>query len=199
MVNMPASDVLSFFRAWANNPLRVASIMPSGVALARLITRDVTTETGPVIELGPGTGVFTYALLERGVAERDLTLVEFGSDFARLLEIRFPEAHVRQMDAARLREAALFQTATVGAVISGLPVLSMPPRKVLAILTGAFGYLRPGGAFYQITYGPRCPIPKAILDRLGLKATRLGSTLRNVPPAAVYRISRRRAPKCARA
>ncbi len=111
--------------------------------------------------------------------------------------MRFPEARVRQMDAARLREAALFRTATVGAVISGLPVLSMPPRKVIGILAGAFGYLRPGGAFYQITYGPRCPIPKAILDRLGLKATRVGSTLRNVPPATVYRISRRRAPKCA--
>jgi phospholipid N-methyltransferase len=197
MVDMPASDVLSFLRAWANHPLRVASITPSGMALSRLITRDITTETGPVIELGPGTGVFTYALLERGVAERDLALVEFGSDFARLLEMRFPEARVRQMDAARLREAALFRTATVGAVISGLPVFSMPPRKVIGILTGAFGYLRPGGAFYQITYGPRCPIPKAILDRLGLKATRVGSTLRNVPPAAVYRISRRRAPKCA--
>jgi len=77
-------------------------------------------------------------------------------------------------------------------VISGLPVLSMPPRKVIAILRGAFGYLRPGGAFYQVTYTTRCPIPKPILDRLGLRATRIGSTLRNIPPAAVYRIARHR-------
>lgn len=77
-------------------------------------------------------------------------------------------------------------------MISGLPVLSMPPRKVIAILRGAFGYLRQGGAFYQFTYTSRCPIPKPILDRLGLRATRVGSTLRNIPPAAVYRIARHR-------
>ena len=50
--------------------------------------------------------------------------------------------------------------------------------------------MRPGGAFYQFTYGPRCPVPRPILDRLGLKATRIGGTVRNIPPAGVYRISR---------
>jgi phospholipid N-methyltransferase len=62
---------------------------------------------------------------------------------------------------------------------------------VQAILTGAFFYLRPGGAFYQITYGPHCPVADVILDRLGLQATRIGQTFRNLPPASVYRISRR--------
>jgi len=189
---MLASDNWSFFRAWIGAPLRVASVTPSGTALADLMTQEVTPETGPVIELGPGTGAFTQALIRRGVPEHDLTLVEFGPDFARLLEMRFPEARVRWMDASRLREAALYEAGGVGAVISGLPVLSMPPRKVIAILRGAFGYLRPGGAFYQVTYTTRCPIPKPILDRLGLRATRIGSTLRNIPPAAVYRIARHR-------
>jgi phosphatidylethanolamine/phosphatidyl-N-methylethanolamine N-methyltransferase len=68
----------------------------------------------------------------------------------------------------------------------------MPPRKIMAILLGAFGYLRPGGSFYQFTYGPRCPVPRPILDRLGLKARRIGGTVRNLPPAAAYRITRRR-------
>ena len=57
-------------------------------------------------------------------------------------------------------------------------------------MTGAFTYIRPGGAFYQFTYGPRCPVPCAILDRLGLKAMRLGGVVRNLPPALVYRITR---------
>ena len=191
---MPQSDTLSFFRAWLSAPLRVAAVAPSSSALAELMTRDITAETGPVIELGPGTGAFTRSLLTRGVAERDLTLIEYGADFATLLKARFPDARVLQMDAGRLRDADLFTYPAAGAVISGLPVLSMPARQVIAILGGAFGYLRPHGAFYQFTYGPRCPVPTAILNRLGLRATRVGRTLRNLPPAAVYRIARHAAP-----
>ena len=185
------TDALPFFRAWMSDPLRVAAIAPSGAALAELITSDISTETGPVLELGPGTGAFTRALLERGVAERDLTLVEFGSDFVPMLSVRFPAARILCMDAARIGHASLFQGTPVGAIVSGLPILSMPPRKVMAILAGAFGYLKSEGGFYQFTYGPYCPVPRRILDRLGLKATRIGRTLKNIPPASVYRISRR--------
>lgn len=185
------SDFVQFFRLWAANPLQVAAVAPSGEALARVMTQEIGPETGRVLELGPGTGVFTRALLARGVAESELTLVEYGSDFARMLEFRFPQARVLWMDASQLARFELFDGAPVGAVVSGLPLLSMSPRKVIAILSGAFTYMRPGGAFYQFTYGPRCPVPRPILDRLGLKATRVGRALRNIPPAAVYRITRR--------
>ncbi|OKO80940.1 SAM-dependent methyltransferase [Bradyrhizobium sp. NAS80.1] len=188
---MPAADILPFFLAWIRNPVRVAAVAPSGAAVASLMTQEITAQTGPVIELGPGTGSFTYALLDRGVSELDLTLVEYGSDFIPLLQRRFPRARVLWMDAAWLHKEKLFEKAPVGAVVSGLGLLTMAPEKVAAILRGAFGYLRPGGAFYQITYGPRCPVPDCILDQLGLQAVRIGQTLLNVPPASVYRISRR--------
>jgi phospholipid N-methyltransferase len=184
-------DFFPFFRAGMSNPSRVAAVAPSGSALAELITPEISPETGPVLELGPGMGVFTRALLARGVAESDLTLVEYGSDFVRLLSVRFPNARVLWMDAVWLVRERIFEEAPVGAVVSGLPLLSMPPRKVMAIVGGAFGYMRPGGSFYQFTYGPRCPVPRPLLDRLGLKATRIGRALANVPPAAVYRITRR--------
>jgi phosphatidylethanolamine/phosphatidyl-N-methylethanolamine N-methyltransferase len=183
-------DIVSFLRAWFADPLRVAAITPSGTALANLVTREISAATGPVLELGAGTGVFTRALLARGVPEGHLTLLEYGADFAQLLSERFPHARVLSMDAARLAHAPLFEGAPVGAVISGLPLLYMSPKKVVTILKGAFGYLRRGGSFYQFTYMPRCPISYRLLKRLGLEATRIGGTLRNVPPAAVYRISR---------
>jgi phospholipid N-methyltransferase len=186
------SDYFRFFRSWVANPLRVAAVAPSGAALSRLMTKEVLATDGPILELGVGTGAFTRALLERGVDENDLTLVEYGSDFARLLQFRFPRARVLWMDAAQLAGHGLFPGAPVTAVVSGLPLLTMPPRKVISILSGAFSYVRPNGAFYQFTYGPRCPIPRPILDRLGLKARRIGGTVRNLPPAAVYRITRRR-------
>ncbi len=191
MTNKTA-DAFLFFRAWLSAPLRVASVTPSGRALSSLMTAEISAGMGTVIELGPGTGVFTEALLRRGVAEENLVLVEYGAEFANQLSARFPAARTVRMDAAQLRKLPLHALAPAGAVVSGLPLLSMPLRKVLAILEGAFSHLRHGGAFYQFTYGPRCPIARPLLDRLGLKATYVGGTFANIPPAAVYRITRRR-------
>ncbi|AXV70250.1 class I SAM-dependent methyltransferase [Ralstonia nicotianae] len=185
------SENLRFFRAWVANPLRVASVVPSSTRLSLLITTEISSETGAVIELGPGTGVFTRALLTRGVAEEDVVLVESGPEFVGRLRTLFPGASVMQMDAAKLGAVQLRNDLDVGAVVSGLPFLSMPLRKILAILAGSFRKLRPDGAFYLFTYGYFCPIPKRVLDRLGLKATRLGGTFSNFPPAFVYRIKRR--------
>ena len=128
-------DTASFLRAWLADPGRVSAITPSGMALARLVTAEITPATGPVLELGAGTGVFTRALLARGVQERDLTLLEYGVDFARLLGERFPRARVLSMDAARLARKPLYEGAPVGAVVSGLPLLSMSPKQIMAILT----------------------------------------------------------------
>ncbi|RWI50302.1 MAG: phospholipid methyltransferase [Mesorhizobium sp.] len=184
------AEALGFFYAWLRNPLRVAAVAPSGRALANLITSEISSDTGPVIELGPGTGAFTRVLIARGVRQEDLALIEFGSEFATALRYRYPRARTLWMDAARLRTVDLFDGQPAGAVVSGLPLLSMPPRKVVAILTGGFRKMRSDGAFYQFTYGPRCPVPRVLLDHLGLEAERIGSTLANLPPAAVYRLRR---------
>jgi phosphatidylethanolamine/phosphatidyl-N-methylethanolamine N-methyltransferase len=184
-------DLFSFFLAWMSAPGRVGAIAPSGSALADLITSEITASSGPILELGPGTGAFTYQLLRRGVRQQDLTLVEYGSDFMKLLQVRFPGARVLWMDAARLAAERLFDDAPVGAVVSGLPMLNMSTRKIISIVGGAFNYMRPGAAFYQFTYGMRCPVPRRVLDRLGLKAKLIDRAILNVPPAAVYRLTRR--------
>lgn len=190
MANAPR-DSLHFLRAWASDPSRVGAMMPSGPALSELITSEIDASSGPVIELGPGTGVFTQALLARGVREEDLTLVEYGAEFAHLLRARFPKARVLEIDAGKLPVHRLFEDTPVGAIVSGLPLLNMGPGKIMAILSGAFSYARPRAAFYQFTYGPLCPVPRAVLDRLGLKAKFIGRAFLNMPPAAVYRISAR--------
>lgn len=186
---MAASDIMAFVRAWVKAPLQVGALLPSGGALSELIASEIGPHTGRVIELGPGTGVFTSALLARGVRRSDLTLIESHPGFALLLQRRFPEVCVLCADARKLVRIELDGSA--GAVISGLPLLNMSPRSVMAILAGAFTCLRPDGSFYQFTYGLTCPVHRRILDRLGLEAARVGRTLRNFPPAAVYRFSRR--------
>ncbi len=185
-----SADALAFLRAGLRDPRRVGAVAPSGRALARLITSEIADHTGPVIELGAGTGVFTRALLERGVPERQLVLVEAHPDFARLLQQRFPAARVLAMEAGQLARVDPFEGRTAGSVVSGLPLLSMPRREIMRILRGSFRRLRSGGAFYQFTYGPMCPVPGAILKRLGLRAERIGWVATNLPPASVYRIER---------
>jgi phosphatidylethanolamine/phosphatidyl-N-methylethanolamine N-methyltransferase len=182
--------VFSFIREWTSAPGRVGAVWPSGAQLASVMTREISPASAPIIELGPGTGVFTRALLARGVREADLLLIDSGAEFTKLLEARFPAARVMAMDATRLGEQPLFDGAPVGAVVSGIPLLNLSVAQIAAIMKGAFGYLRPDGAFYQFTYGPRCPVPQPVLDQLGLEATRIGKTFFNVPPASVYRITR---------
>jgi phosphatidylethanolamine/phosphatidyl-N-methylethanolamine N-methyltransferase len=109
----------------------------------------------------------------------------------KVLQMRFPNARVLWMDAGRLATERLYDGAPVGAVVSGLPLLNMSTRKVVSIVGGAFSHVRPGGAFYQFTYGMSCPIPRPVLDRLGLRAKLVDRALLNVPPAAVYKLTRR--------
>jgi len=187
------SDTLTFFRAWLRAPRSIGALAPSGSSLARLMTTHVNHLDGPVIELGPGTGVFTRALLARGVPTHRLALIEADPVFASALAQRYPGTHVLSMDAAHLGDALpIFGEERASAVVSGLPLLSMPASQVSAIIQGVFDrQLHADGAFYQFTYGPRCPLPRHLLERLDLEAVRIGSVLFNLPPAVVYRIGRR--------
>ncbi len=164
-------------------------MVPSGHSLGRLITQELDGDSGSVIELGPGTGVFTRAIIARGVAEQNLVLVEMDCEFASMLSRRFPRATLIKGDAAQLGSLDIGRT--VGAVVSGLPLLSMPTNQVEAIISGAFKHLVSDGSFYQFTYGPRCPVSWRILRLLGLEAKLIGRALLNFPPASVYRISRK--------
>jgi len=85
--------------------------------------------------------VFTRALLGRGLREDQLILVECDPRFARLLERDYPDACVVLMNAAHMRQANMVDRDPVGAVVSGLPLLSMSMRDRIAILKFAFRHL----------------------------------------------------------
>ena len=90
--------------AWIEKPLTIGAVTPSGKVLARTMARYVDPGVpGPVIELGPGTGPVTEALVAHGIDPSRLVLVEFDPIFCRLLRTRYPEATVVQGDAYSLK------------------------------------------------------------------------------------------------
>lgn len=186
----PMPDRKIFLQTWLKQPLRTGAVAPSGQALANLITSEIRADGGPVVELGPGTGVFTRSLLDRGLPESQLILVESNPDFAALLRRRHPRAQMLEMDVRRLRRlAGPWDGLQAQAVISGLPLLNMGLRAQWGVLSACTRCLRAGAAIYQFTYLARCPIAPAVLARLNLRSEPIGRTLRNLPPAAVYRIT----------
>jgi phosphatidylethanolamine/phosphatidyl-N-methylethanolamine N-methyltransferase len=183
----PPEALLGFGRFVAN-PRRFGGFV-SGPALAAAITAEVDPAAGPILELGPGTGVFTRALLARGVAERDLILVELDPKLAARLRMAFPQAFVLCCKAESVTPE-LFEGRCPAAVVSGLPLLNFPDDAVERIIAATFAVSASDAALYQFTYGPKCPVHKDIRARLGLSAQRTTRVWRNVPPASVYRITR---------
>jgi phosphatidylethanolamine/phosphatidyl-N-methylethanolamine N-methyltransferase len=179
-----------FFKSWLKDPFHVASITPSSRWLARLMATDV----GPgarVVELGAGTGTLTDAIVEQGVRQEDLYLVEQHAMFCDVLRQRFPGSHIVQADAAALTDSLGSLRGTVDYVISGLPIVWFNRDKKAKILQEAFALLRPHGRYQQFTYLGPPPVGGRLLDELGLRATLLGVSPLNLPPAFVYRFERR--------
>lgn len=183
-----------FGREWLRSPLSVGAVAPSSARLADAMTQGLTATCGPVIELGPGTGVFTAALLRRGIPAAQVAVIEASESFAAALALRFPQVAVIHDDAARIRHVTPFGLGAADLVICGLPLLSMPQAKVMRIVAGSMRVLKPDGELRLFTYGQRCPIPAAMLSRLGLVAQRRAFVALNMPPASVYAVVRREQP-----
>jgi phospholipid N-methyltransferase len=185
----------SFFRQWLRSPLRTASVVPSSMHLARVMAMALPAGVQRVVELGAGTGAITRGLLERGVRPDHLLILELSPEFHAGLVASFPGSPVLCGDARRLpellRSVPVFADGRCDAVVSSLGFLAMPPAIAREILEATFSCLPASGVLIQYTYGPTCPIPQPIMEALDLVAERVGYTLRNLPPATVYRIRRR--------
>jgi phosphatidylethanolamine/phosphatidyl-N-methylethanolamine N-methyltransferase len=182
---LPLDDEMQFIRSWIEKPLSTGAVMPSSKALARTMARYVDPQSsGPVIELGPGTGPVTEALVQHGVDPKRLLLVEFNPDFCRLLRTRYPAATVVQGDAYRLRRLlGSLVREPAAAVVSGLPLITKPLRTRLRLISDAMSLLAPGAPFVQFTYAMVPPIPKALS---GIKAEASELIWMNLPPARVW-------------
>jgi phosphatidylethanolamine/phosphatidyl-N-methylethanolamine N-methyltransferase len=178
-------DEVRFIRSWIERPLSIGAVTPSSKMLARAMARYVDPHSdGPVVELGPGTGPVTAALVEAGVDPSRLVLVEFNPGFCRILRARYPDATLVQGDAysmRRLLETLLLEPAA--AVVSGLPLVTKPMRQRLRLVRDAFDLMLPGAPFVQFTYSVASPLPRQ-LGGFSVEASE--RIWMNIPPARVW-------------
>jgi len=178
-------DEVRFLRSWIEKPLHMGAVMPSGKVLARTMAQYVDiNSTGPVVELGPGTGAITSALIDHGVEQKRLVLVEYNPGFCALLRDRYPHAKVVQGDAYALRDS-LWEVLSVpaSAVVSGLPLVTKPMLTRLKLIRDSFAALAPGAPFVQFTYSVAPPIPKSLP---GVSTEASERIWMNIPPARIW-------------
>jgi len=178
-------DDARFLKSWLDNPLKTGAVSPSSKALAKKMASYVDPSlAGPVIELGPGTGPVTDALIARGVTEDRLVLIEFNPEFCVLLKKRYPRATIIEGDAYALGRTLKDQLeAPAAALVSSLPLFTRPEKLRLALLREAFALMRPGAPFIQFTYAAVSPMPK---KAGGFDSHVSPRVWLNLPPACVW-------------
>lgn len=182
---------LHFLGQAAVNFRQTGAIAPSSRRLARALADAVgEVPSGQVIlELGPGSGIVTEALRRRHPGSVILA-VENNPSFARRLSDRLPSVAVVHGCASALPEHLRrggYRCDQVAAVVSGLPLLSLPDDLVGRVLAAVRLVLPPGRRFVQFTY-----LQSAFrrLDHGGFLAERPRRVWLNVPPAVILPFTR---------
>ena len=179
---MSLSDPIRFLARMIARPVHTGAIAPSSRALGRAMAREVDPRGDlPVLELGPGTGVVTEALIAHGIAPSRLTAIEYDASFAALVARRFPEVRVIRGDAFDL-DKTLGPRAPLAAVVSSLPLVNFPNEMRQSLLDNIFARLAPGAPFVQFSYRLRPPVKPPP----GIAVRRAALVWGNLPPARVW-------------
>lgn len=178
-------DEMRFFRTLIDEPRAVGALLPTGPAMAAKMASVVRPESPlRVLELGPGTGVITKAVLARGLAPAKLVCVEFSPEFAGLMRARYAGVKVIEGDAFDLdRTLGESRGETFDCVVSALPLLNFPAASRIGLIADLLDRIPAGRPVIQFSYGPKPPVP-AQPGRYTV--TRHAVVLRNVPPAQIW-------------
>lgn len=187
MANATARDTLDnlrFLRRLILRPRAIGAIAPSSPALARKIASQIDpVYPGVVLELGPGTGVVTEALIARGISVDRLIAIEADPALARLMRARFPALQILEGDAFDLdRILPNSELGELAGAASGLPLLNFPAARRRALIASALARMAPGRPFVQFSYGITAPVPPD--NEISVEQT--GFVLANLPPARVW-------------
>lgn len=178
-------EELKFFKGWIDKPKAVGAIVPTSSVTSRRMASVIDTASGlPVLEVGPGTGVITKAILARGIKPENLYTVEYSANFVRHLRKLYPQVNVIEGDAFNLDDALGDKRDTIfDCVISAVPLLNFPIERRVAYLEDLLDRIPAGRPVMQITYGPLSPIPAGRGD---YSVKHFDFIMRNIPPAHLW-------------
>lgn len=178
------NDTTLFVQEWLQAPLITASVTPSSRFLANAMARWANPNSKHfVLELGPGTGAVTQALIKRGISENKIVCVENNPKMANVLGKRFPRTHILSGDARefdQLLQDKFGDLECVDAVISSLPLKNFPASETEKLSDKIHAILRPHGKWVQYSYNLKREHPKGS-ERFDLIKSDV--VWFNVPPA----------------
>ncbi|MBX3393778.1 MAG: methyltransferase domain-containing protein [Phycisphaerae bacterium] len=186
-----------FFREFIRDPASVGAIAPSSAGLARMISGQIDLNAADfVVEIGPGSGAFTEAILDRLKPGARLIAVENNPSMAATLRQRFPRLSVYECSAVELSNILVAaEMPHADCIVSGLPWAAFDDALQDALLGAILSALAPGGRFATFAYlqGLLLPAGRRFCRKLNgafAEVTRSPTVWRNLPPAFVYRCRR---------
>jgi phospholipid N-methyltransferase len=183
---------MAFLQGFLKSPKQVGSIIPSSRFLERRIVRAAEIERASlVIELGPGTGGTTRALLRALSPQSRLLAIEIDPRFVQLLgRTPDPRLIVHHGSAAAIEDALRQHgLSSPDVILSGIPFSTMARSVGEQILRSVYDALEPGGLF--VAYQVRDRVE--ILGRRVFGPAHVQTEILNVPPMRVYRWRKQRA------
>lgn len=182
-------DEIRFLKGVMAGPKAVGAIMPTSGRTAARMASIIEPKSGlKVLELGPGTGVITKAILDRGVAPENVVSVEYSADFIAYLEPKYPGVRFIEGDAFDLATTlAAFKGETFDCVISGIPLLNFPMYKRVKLIEDLLDLIPPGRPVVQFSYGPVSPV---IAKPDSYQIKHFDFVMRNIPPAQIWHYSK---------
>ena len=179
-----------WFKNYIKHPLEIGAIFPTSKITSKLMASELDIKKDSiVVELGPGTGKITQAILDKGVNEKNLILVEINDQFSNALKIKYPKINIFSEDAVTFFEK--FEERykrKIDIIISAIPLVSLDKNNNDLLCDLAIKNLSSKGKFIQITYFIKCSFSENIIKKLQLKKSLVGFSLINIPPAFVWKI-----------
>lgn len=183
-----------FFKRFLSLPGQVGSFVPSSRRLAAAMVAEMRPDPAlPLIELGPGTGVFTRALLDAGMPVERLLLIELDATFAAHLRAAFPGLRVVEADVADLPKIVAREgLEPVRQILSGLPFRSMPLQVRRRVGEAVARSLADGGRLVQFSYFPIPPLPPEVAEDHRMVGGISRFVAANLPPAFIWRYEKKK-------
>lgn len=175
-----------FLSTFFSERKQVGAVAPSGKFLVNSMCNKIDfNDTNIIIELGPGTGVFTAEILKRAKKDAKIILFELNEEFFNLLVEKFddPRLDILYRSADEIEEVLKERGIEhVDAILSSLPLTVIPKEVKEKIVEQSHEALKPNGVYVQYQYSLSA---KKLLEATFGKLT-LGFVPINVPPAFVY-------------